>query len=460
MSVATGLTSDSGAGVASGAGTRADASSGHPVLTPTLRQSAKRARFWLIVALVLLLAGVVGLLLTRVGLTNTDPLDSANPAPQGGMALAEVLRSQGVQVTAAASLDEAAAAAAASDPAATTVLLYDPNDYLDAAQLRQLGDLATRIVVLEPTGSALAELAPSVAFAGDPGTDSDDSEGSDAQPAGDASCELPAATRAGSVTFGSSSFDRLAGADGTDEASPASGLILCFPGEFDTFQLAQVSSAEKVVTVLASAEEFDNERIVRAGNAALALNLLGEAPSLIWYLPTVADVEADGPPSIADLTPGWLTPLILLLIVAAFAAAVWRGRRMGPLVVENLPVIVPSRETMEGRARLYQRSSARIRALDALRIGSVGRIASSLNLDRTATVQAVAAASAASTGWPLPRVAAILVDQLPESDRDLVRLSDDLDRLEQAVLASIRLGPGIGGTGGTIDNPATGRMDR
>ncbi len=40
------------------------------------------------------------------------------------------------------------------------------------------------------------------------------------------------------------------------------------------------------------------------------------------------------------------------------AAAFWRGRRFGPLVVENLPVTVRASETMLGRARLYEKSRA------------------------------------------------------------------------------------------------------
>ena len=66
---------------------------------------------------------------------------------------------------------------------------------------------------------------------------------------------------------------------------------------------------------------------------------------------------------------------MILLLLVFLAAAFWRGRRLGPLVVENLPVVVRASETMEGRARLYQKSSARLHALDALRIGAIQRLA-------------------------------------------------------------------------------------
>ena len=124
--------------------------------------------------------------------------------------------------------------------------------------------------------------------------------------------------------------------------------------------------------------------------------MLGERPRLVWYTPSPDDAATDAPPTLGELTPGWVTPAILLLGTAALAAAVWRGRRFGPLVVERLPVVVRADETAEGRARLYQRADARGHALDALRVGTVDRIASTLALGRLASVDDVVAASAAT----------------------------------------------------------------
>jgi hypothetical protein len=120
------------------------------------------------------------------------------------------------------------------------------------------------------------------------------------------------------------------------------------------------------------------------------------------------------------------------------AAGIWRGRRFGPLVVEDLPVHVPAAETGEGRARLYARSSSRLRALDQLRMGSIRRMAELLRLPRTAPVDAVVAAAAAATGRPAASVHALLVDVLPAGDRELVGLARDLDDLERAVRAALR----------------------
>src|SRR5690606_35892180 len=104
-----------------------------------------------------------------------------------------------------------------------------------------------------------------------------------------------------------------------------------------------------------------------------------------------------------------------------------------PLVVEQLPVTVPAGEVTEGRARLYERNTTRLHALDALRIGTVDRIARRCGLPRTATVDEVAASVASITGRPAPHVRWLLIDQVPSSDSELVRLSDALLELEDAV---------------------------
>ncbi|WP_307806977.1 DUF4350 domain-containing protein [Naasia sp. SYSU D00057] len=395
---------------ADSAGTRASAA------TPTVRQWLRSTRFWIVLGAAVLLVAVVWTLISG-GVRAGEPFASDNPGPPGAMALAEVLRQQGVEVTAAESFAEARRAA--GDPADTTLLVYDTGFFLDPDRIAQLGDLADRIVLVEPTADLLEGLAPSVAFAGVPASEA----------AVDPECALPAAERAGAITPGSAAVQPAKAGD--------DGGIWCYPAGDGGFLLAQVETEGATVTVLPAAAPFDNEHILQAGNAALALNLLGATGELVWYLPGLLDLPVgEDAPSLADLTPEWVTPVLLLLLAVFVAAAVWRGRRLGPLVVENLPVVVPSGETMEGRARLYQRSSARRRALDALRVGAIGRIASSLGLSRTATVDEVVHTAARALGRREDEVRRILLDADPATDADLVRDSDALLRLERDVAAA------------------------
>ena len=382
----------------------------HDSVTPTLRRAGRRAAPWVLAVVVLLIVAVLYTLAVG-GTRNQDPLGSDNPGPSGGQALAEVLRAQGVTVTRADSLTEVTAQAGTD----ATVLLYDSGFLLDADRLAELGTLAKRLVVIEPTNDALTAFAPGAAFSGYPGTKSLS-----------AACALPEATRAGSLTPGDSSF-RPVGDVGTD--------VYCFPDAGGGYQLAQSTASGIPVTLLADATPFDNDHVLAAGNASLALNLLGAGADLVWYIPTLADlpIGSSAAPSLGELTPEWVTPVLLLLIVVFLAAAVWRGRRFGPLVVENLPVTVRASETMEGRARLYQRSGARGRALDALRVGTIGRIATTLALSRSASVDDVVASAALATGRPAPELRRLLLDAAPLNDRELVALSDDLLELERDV---------------------------
>ncbi len=58
----------------------------------------------------------------------------------------------------------------------------------------------------------------------------------------------------------------------------------------------------------------------------------------------------------------------------------WRGRRLGPLATEPLPVVVKAIETTRSRGRLYRKSGDRAHAADALRSATRARAATRLRL--------------------------------------------------------------------------------
>ena len=375
-------------------------------LTPRIRDAGRAARFWIAIAAVAAFVVVLGVLLAGVGAsTGRASLAPDDPAPGGARALAEVLEDHGVRVVRPHGF---AAASAALHEGGATLLVVDPGGILSGDRLRGLRDAAAETVLVDPGFDALTALLPGVNAAGRPDLK-----------APEAGCALPAAVRAGRVTAGTSSF------------RVSDGIESCFADSDGRALLARDPST--ATAALASGDIVSNERIVAHGNAALALGLLGEHPTLVWYVPTPADAAGGTPPSRADLTPGWVTPAVVVLIAAALAAALWRGRRLGPLVIEDLPVAVPARETMEGRARLYARSSARLRALDALRMGTVVRLASSLGLPRTASVLEVAGAAAARAGRHPDDVERVLLGAVPADDRELLALSAALEELEAAV---------------------------
>jgi hypothetical protein len=390
--------------------------------TPTIRQAARRWR-WIggAAGIVLLLA--VGTLLLSGSLASREEFAPDNPGPLGARAIAEVLRQQGVTVTVTRDLDEARRLA----PGAT-LLVDDGGALLDAAQWRALAGVGTRLVVAGPSFTALDTLAPTVSFAG--------AETGGTAPA---RCALPLARRAGSMS--------LADAGSSLRVTSGGDAVACFRDPGGRGQL--VRSTDGAVTLLASRAPFENRHVGEQGNAAVALNALGARERLVWLRPDPATAAATARPTLETLTPSWVTPMLALAVLAGVAAAVWRGRRLGPLVVEQLPVVVRSRETVEGRARLYARGGARLRAADALRIGTLGRLAPALGLSSLASVDEIIAATAARTGRDRSALRALLLDSAPPNDAALVALSDELGRLEAAVAVATSLD-------GSAPRPPTG----
>ena len=389
------------------------ASADDDILTPTVRRFLRTAVFWIAITTIILVIAVVGLLFSGAMLAGEEPLGPDNPAPEGAKALVEVLRHEGVDVSMTTSLDSAEMAI--GDPAGTTLVVHDPDGILTEKQWGDVAELAQTIVLIDPGYAALTELAPDVY-----------QSGYVADRELEAGCRLDAAQAAGTISGEGAGF-RTTGAT----------VATCFDSGDDTYSLVQVDHGRAAITVLGATEALTNGRIVESGNAALALNLLGGQPALVWYTPGLEDVD-DAPVTADQLSPDWVVPVLLTLVLVFVATAVWRGRRFGPLIVENLPVTVRSSETMIGRARLYQHSSARLHAIDSLRIGTIDRLARLVGLPTLATVDEVVSSVAHLTGRNEPEVRLLLVDATPRSDRDLVSLSDQLLTLEAAVASRLR----------------------
>lgn len=384
------------------------------VLTPTAGRVLKRSLFWVGVAaflavVVLVVLGTAG---SQSGGTRLDP---ANAAPVGTRAVVEVLRQQGVEVTETSTLQSTRAAI--TDKRGTTLFIYDAGLFLSDGQWRQAVRLADTVVVADASFDVLRAVAPELAQAGS------------VSGAVDADCGLGAVQKAGTVS---------ADGKGYRIVDDNQGVTACLGSGDGVYSLVQLDRDGTRLIVLGASDALTNEHVIENGNAALALNLLGEQESLVWYTPSLDDVPGTEPQDLGSLTPPWVTPALTLLVAAAIAAAFWRGRRFGPLVVENLPVTVRASETMLGRARLYQKSAARLRALDALRIGSVQRLAGLCGLPRTASVDDVVASVAGATGAPVAGIRRLLIDAEPASDAELVVLSDELLELERDAATALR----------------------
>jgi hypothetical protein len=381
------------------------------VASPTLRRTARRSIFWVVIAAILILFAMVSL--ASVGVTtNGARLSATNPKPTGAQALISVLREDGVTTTAPRTLGTAIKDASV-DVSSTTVVIYDPTSILSAYQLGTLGQIAPNLVLIEPSKGELSALAPGVTRVGPVfGTAAAD-------------CGYRPVRAAGTVSGLAVGYRAASG-----------GTVQRCLGSNGVYSLVRSVYANQTVTVLGTTTALTNQSITNDGNAALALGVFGSAKRLVWYRPSFADhagVVADG----VLPAPPWVVLTAILTALVVIAAAVWRGRRLGPIVVERMPVTVRSSETLDGRARLYQRASARTHALDMLRIGSISRLGVLCGLPTVATVDAVIGAVAAVTGRTAPALRGLLLDEVPTSDAQLVRLSDDLRLLEDEVTTKV-----------------------
>jgi hypothetical protein len=383
--------------------------------SPTARQVWTRAR-GVLLGLVILLVAAIAIAAVRSDAQH-GRLDPRSVDPNGSRAVAELLAERGVSTRVVTTLEDARTAVGPN----TTLLVAAPDLLTDRQQTRlhsAFTNSGGRTVLVAPGIPSVDRLAPGVIADPTPSYDST------LPPA----CALPAAQRAGTADTGGIRYTTTA--PDADSCYLSDGLptllrVPALEGDGDT-------------VVLGAPDILHNDGLDEQGNASLALQLLGSRPHLVWYLPSLADDSATdaGNRSFFDLIPsGWLWGSLQLFIAAALAA-LWRARRLGPLVPERLPVAIRASETVEGRARLYRKSKARDRAAAALRSTTRTRLAPLVGLSPAqahAPEALLPALSARLHGNGQSSPQSLLFGPPPRDDADLIRLADQLDALEREV---------------------------
>ena len=349
--------------------------------------------------------------IAAVGALLTSPrpggrMDPDATGPDGAHALVSLLRDHGVDVIVANSVTDVEQAARPD-----TLLLAAETYYLRGDDLlSRLADVPGDRLVLEPTSRVRQALTPEIRIGG--------ASMFTAEP----KCDLREANRAGVVQLG---------ATDTYEKAGDVEVTSCYGGALVRYQ-----ADGRTVTVVGSADFMTNGGLLSEGNAALAMNLAGDRPRLIWYAPQRVEGQGSGGASLPDLMPdavGWLVWQLCLVVVLV---AIWQGRRLGPLVAEKLPVVVRASETVEGRARLYRSRRARGQAAEALRTATLQRLAPRLGLGANASPAAVTSAVAQRYAGDPNIVAHVLFGPPPSTDSDLLHLAHALDDIERQVTTS------------------------
>ena len=382
----------------------------------TAKTSAPKRPRWLplLIMVVLIVAVLTAVtLMTRDPQANTDALDPANPGHSGGQGLAHVLADRGVSVTVVRSQRELLAATV--DGATTVVITHTfrLSGKTAGAALAHAGS-AANLVLLDPDPEVTKGMALPV----------------DSHPADLANVIADCSEPALGKDFRLAQAGRAYTPTGDGPAATT-----CFPDVNDGGgAMVRLPSAQgrPPVTLLGDASLISNGTILTSDNAAIALHLFGQSNRLVWYVPTVADISAAESTS-RSIAPLWFQPGLALATSAVIFLCLWRGRRLGRLVTEPLPVIVRAVETTESRGRMYRKSHDRTRALIVLQLATRRRLASYLGLSESTALSSVAAAAAAISGRSYHDVLILLNSAAAHDDSSLLELANDLVALEKEV---------------------------
>jgi len=381
---------------------------------PGVQTSGRQRPRWLtpLIVVGLLLAVTMAVTVLTPAPGNTAELDPANPAPGGAQALAHVLSDHGVNVTVVRTERELLDRTV---DGATTVVITRTDQLSGRTAGTALDHIASAagVVLLNPDPEVTKGMGLAVdshlAFLTD----------------------VAAGCRGAEVD---EDF-RLAQAGRAYTPTNASAATTCFPDEDDgggAMVSLPASAGRPPVTLLGSVGLITNEKILDADNAAIALHLFGQTDRLVWYIPSLADVTAAESASRA-IAPTWFLPGVVLATSAVVLLCLWRGRRLGRLVTEPLPVVVRAVETTESRGRMYRKFRDRTRALAVLQLATRRRLAAYLGLSTSSDVSGVAAAAAAVSGRSYQDVLYLLSASPPLDDSSLLELANTLAALEKEV---------------------------
>lgn len=368
----------------------------------TRRGGLRRHRSTLVIVLGLL-AAVAVVVWSAGGPRTYEPLDPANPDADGAQAVARVLDDEGVDVTVARGADELDRA----DIGAGTTVVVTSTGSLGASTvarlLEQAGD--ARLVLIEPPQAVTTK----VGLDGFPSSD----------PLGggrDAACDDP--------TYDGLELE-------VDDALSYPGGSGCFTNELGESVLVERDG----VVVFGAGDALTNDQVLRGDNAAVVLRLLGQDQRLVWYVAQVDDLVGDDGVSLGSLLPDFVEPGVWLLGISVVGVALWRGRRLGRLSSEPLPVVVKAIETTQSRGRLYRKAGDRAHAAAALRRAARAGAADRLGLGSTSDDLSLVRDVARHVGRSESDVDALIGPHAPPpaTDAALIALATDLAELDREV---------------------------
>ncbi|EON31459.1 hypothetical protein GTC6_17209 [Gordonia terrae C-6] len=411
-----------------------------PPLRPPPAKNRIPAWVWVVIVVVIVVVvagiGILGVTaLTGVrgtpgpGVSN----DPDNAQPGGSRALAQILDDRGADLRLVRGLDEFTDA---PRPDGETTVVVSSTSSLNPGTTEHFRDRvqdADRVILIAPDNTVLTALdLPVTSSYGDG----------------------PSAVAAGCRTPGIDETD-IAGFTPFGYSSTSPSATACFTAGTTSDLVVVPRTAERPEFVVISGGMLTNEQLAQQDNAGVAIRVFAGSDDILWYVPFFTDqVASDDEES--DI-PAAVGPLIVLAVFAVLALMLWRGRRFGSLVTEPLPAVVKAVETTRARGRMYHRAGADARAAAALRIHTLGSLASYLGLPFDAAratdalsqpdwdavvapqetaapaVSAIVIAVAGATHRDLGEIRSLLAGPLPTTTAQLVHFTAELTNLEKEV---------------------------
>lgn len=392
------------------------------------RSALARWQFWIVLVL---LGAIAAAAMQLLDTEDAEPYGLANTDLDGYAGLASVLDEQGVEIHRAHSAQVAADLMDEHPDASVVVLARSfPPDEGFISELGQQHQAGREVVWMAEGAHLLANALGDELRAGPP---------------------IPTGAAGTPATVGASEACTAEAARSAENIQASGTSLQADSGCFRLEPQAEGAAAGYVLAetslgwAFTAPDAFTNQRITDAGNAALALGMLGAdgGPSggdLIWYTPADADLAGSEQwSSPMDHLPDWFWPLVWWLLICAAVAMLVAGRRYGPVVSEPLPVSVPASESAHGRGRLYQRSNEVTATARTLRSAHLLRLGRLLRLGPAPEAEVVAAAAARASGWDDQRVRQLLISDEVRGNSQLNSYAQQLARLENDVRDRTRM---------------------
>ncbi len=341
---------------------------------------------------------------TALARTSGTPLDPRNPSRNGAQAVASVLADQGVDVHVVRRADRVDR----KTPSGSTLVVTDP-DALTPEVLRSLLQTpATRLVVIDPDADTVDAMGIPV----------------QTHPAG-------SSTRRGRCAVDWARGLRISGVEHLYSPMGAAQARGCLSGSGGSALLTvQGNATAPTVVLVGSTAVLQNHTVTHEDNAAMALRLLGRTHTLVWF-----SADPAGPDTVAapNPWPRWLRPGLLVAIGATVVMLFWRGRRLGPLVRELLPAVVPAREITIARGQLYRKNKDVSHSSIVLRSATRERLRSRLGLPRGAGAPALVEATARASGRDPTEISELLYGPPSTDETAMTDVAQQLDAIERQV---------------------------